>query len=354
MKSYYTKTKLTVYFLSLLVVTTLVSCGAAQSVSDSDDGIYAEDTEQPKRRVIVNNQKEYDDYNENYFTKELERLDDLNGTDIITDIENYSSEDYDFEDVVEDEEEPENQISTNREPWGYSNDSDVVVNVNTFGNGFGWGFYDPLWDPFWNNQWGFGWGNRWGWGWNRWGWNNWGWGYDPFCPPFWNNGFYAGGFYGNRFRYGFRGNRFNRFNRYGYNRGYGRGIYGRNAIASRNRRAYARNSSRVGSRRSNVYRRGNRTVRRSNGNVYRNRRGTTSTRNSRSSSRINRNSSSNRNYSSNRSSRSSRSRSYNNSSSRSSRSYSGSRSSSRRSYSSGRSSSSRSSGRSYSRSSRRR
>ena len=152
MKSHYTITKLALYFLSLIVVTTLVSCGAAQTVSGNDDGIYAEDEERPQRRIVQTNDREYDDYNENYFKKEVERLDDLNGTDILTDIENYSSDDYDFEDEIEDED--QGQISTNREPWGFDGDSDVVINVNTFGNNWGWG-YGPYWnvwgDPFWGN-----------------------------------------------------------------------------------------------------------------------------------------------------------------------------------------------------------
>ncbi len=87
MKLHYTKTKLPFYILSFLMAATFISCGSAQTVTGSDDGIYADEIEQPQRRVIVTDDRAYDEYQENYFTKEVERLGALNGTDIFTDIE---------------------------------------------------------------------------------------------------------------------------------------------------------------------------------------------------------------------------------------------------------------------------
>lgn len=349
---------------------TLVSCGSSQMVTGNDDGIYADDTEQPTRRVVEVNEEEFKEHEENYFKKEVDRLGALRGNDIFTEIEEYSSEDFDVEEEIVDEERPETRITyNNNQPWGFDSDADVVININTAPR---WGF-NGFYDPYWNNPWG--WNN---WRWNRWGWRN-RWGYNPYWHPYhWNNGFYVGvgigGFYDpfycppfySPYRYGYYapyryGNRY--YSRRGinpYRRGYG--------VAS-SRRAYSTNRRNTSSRRSsNVYRRSGvnstRSTRSTRGYTTGGHKPTRNTRSTRSSStRRNYNSTggykpsrntrassgktrSTRNYStggykpSNRSSK----RSYTPSrSSRSTRSYTPSRSS--RSYSSGRSSSSRSSSR---------
>lgn len=267
MKPHYTKTKLPLYFLSLLVVTTLVSCSTTQSVAGSDDGIYADESESPKRRIIVQDtNKDYKDYNENYFSKELERLEVLNGTDILTDIENYQSEDYEFEDEEIDEE-PDVQINYNSEnaPWGYDTDTDIVINVNTIPNNrLGWNFNTYWGDPFWDGPLGWnGWGWRWGYNpwWGpyhgvAWGWNNWGWNNGFYCPP-----------YGLGFRNGLSRNRW----------GYYNNRYNRRYINSRNGLAYNRNANRRAiSRRNATYRnnRSTRTYRTRRNNSIRNSNGT--------------------------------------------------------------------------------
>lgn len=338
MKPLYTKTFL--YFLSLLIVTTFVSCGTVQNVA-SDDGIYADDTEetsvieQPTRKVIVADTKRNEN---NYFTKELERLEDLKGTDIITDIENYKSKNYTIEgsEKVLDKEKSKTRITYNQNaPWGYnSSNADVVVNINTFGGGYGWNTYSPSWDPYWDN---WGWNNNW-----RWNYRYWhpyhndvfisvGIGYDPFyCPPYSRYGYYEPRYYNGYPRY---------YNGYYNNRYYDSYYSGRNVNHSyrSGRRTYS------SSRNNNVYRRDANSSRR-NSEVYRR------------SSRSSRYDSGSRNtYPSSRSSRSSRNNGYSTPSrssypsSRSSRDYTPQRSSrsssmNRNSYpSSRRSSSSRSS-----------
>ncbi len=263
MESHHIKTGFSLYFISLLVITSIVSCGTTQRASGNDDGIYADDLEMPQRKIIAIDKKEYDGYDENYFTKELERLDNLNNIDIITDIENYKSEDYDFEGTLDNNNrELETQISTNKEPWGYNSSSDVVVNVNTFGgySRFGWGIYDPFWDPYWERPWSFGWGNRWG-------------RYNSYWYPYpfshyRNSAFYAGtgGFYNPyyclsyyNYRYGYRNYRPYRYNyrkRY-YNRGYRKGTYkGNRSITTNSGKLYSGDKSKIISRRSsNIYRR---------------------------------------------------------------------------------------------------
>ena len=184
MKLHYTPTKLPYYILSLFMVVTFASCGTMQTVTSNDDGIYADDEpqEQPKRRIVVANEKEYNEYQENYFTKEVERLGLINGTDIFTDIENYASEDVEFdtEEELDEDYSESNGNYNNNEPWGYNDDnSDVVININTSPR---WGFY---------NDWNYGYGRSW------WRSRNYRWGYDPYWHPYnyghyYNNGFYVG------------------------------------------------------------------------------------------------------------------------------------------------------------------
>ncbi|WP_369047732.1 hypothetical protein [Tenacibaculum sp. UWU-22] len=54
MKLLSANTRLSIYTLSFLMVTTLVSCGTAQSVTN-EDGIYSNNIEQPTRKVVVAN-----------------------------------------------------------------------------------------------------------------------------------------------------------------------------------------------------------------------------------------------------------------------------------------------------------
>ncbi len=70
MKNY--KTNFIYSFLSLGVLLTLVSCGASQVAFD-DDGIYSKRTRTPQKREVVENKNNQ----ENYFTKELQRLKEL-------------------------------------------------------------------------------------------------------------------------------------------------------------------------------------------------------------------------------------------------------------------------------------
>ena len=323
MKPLYSKTNFSIYTMALLAIATLTSCGTMQTVNNND-GIYDDTQETPQPKVVIANQKEYKEYEENYFTNELKRLDQINGTDIITDIEDYNSGNYITEDNLTNDQETNNEYY---EPWG-SNNTDVIVNID---RGFGYGWNNWGWNNGWgwNRPWGFrggfgyGWNN---WGWNNWGWNNWGWDplWHPYHTPFywnrWNRGFYGGWAFNNPYRWGWFGynNRFGfRNNRYFRN--------GRNANVYRNNRL-AYSSGRYGNT-NRVYSRNSQTS---------NRRATTQ-----SSSRSSSANRSYRNGSSNSSSRSYNNRS-NSSQSRASRSrsYSSNRSSSR-GYSSGRSSSSR-------------
>ena len=200
MKLHYYNTKLPFYILSLFMITTIVSCGTMQTVASSDDGIYDDDNdkqEQPQRKVVYANEREAKEYNENYFTKEVERLDALNGTDIFTDIENYKSDDADFnteEDIIYEDDQASNINYNTNEPWGYNNNngSDVVININTSPR---WGYYNT-WD--WDTYYGYSYHRPW---WRSRYYGNY-WGYNSYWHPYnyghyYNAGFYAGlgGFY---------------------------------------------------------------------------------------------------------------------------------------------------------------
>ncbi|CAA0214784.1 hypothetical protein R5O20_06200 [Tenacibaculum maritimum] len=297
MKLHCQNSKLSLYFLSLFITSLLVACGTAQNVSNNnDDGIYDDTAFETRRKnANVTHQKPY---NDNYFTKELERLDQINGTDIITDIESYKSDDdnEDFEEITENDHAPKTRITYN-EPWGFDNDTDVVININT---GFGYSnYYSPFydlgyyrhynslfWDPYpssyyWNT--GF---------YGDFAFNN------PFyCPPYYNRAYYR---YHTPYRY--YGNRYYSSRR-GINRYYQRPYH----ITSR--RSYARNSRRgsaINSRRSSSYRR-NTSSRTRRGRSYHTRRNSGFYKNGTNNSRVNRRSQiNNRRSSSNRSVRGTR------------------------------------------------
>jgi hypothetical protein len=129
---------LTIFLLFIL----LSSCTVYQNVPDND-GIYTKEIK--RTRVIVENSKEYDEYENNYFTKELERLDGINGTDIFTDIETYSSVD---DNTNNSSETNEGYMINNA--WGYSDSDQIVINLDLRSTGFGWDNYLNFYNPYFN------------------------------------------------------------------------------------------------------------------------------------------------------------------------------------------------------------
>ena len=176
MKHFFNTKKLPLYVLSFLAASLIVSCGTVQTTANNNDGIYNDNTETPQRKVVNTNNANYDEYNDNYFTQELRRLDYINGTDIITDIEDYKSGNYENEYPLPEDQQPE-QIE-NYGSWGNNGNSDVVININSG----------------WNNGWNNG----------YYGWNN------PYAYGGYYGGFYGGGFWGANlwFGNGFYRNRF--------------------------------------------------------------------------------------------------------------------------------------------------
>lgn len=226
---------LTIFLLFIL----LSSCTVYQNVPDND-GIYTKEIK--RTRVIVENSKEYDEYENNYFTKELERLDGINGTDIFTDIETYSSVD---DNTNNSSETNEGYMIDNA--WGYSDSDQIVINLDLRSTGFGWdnylNFYNPYFNygtfsPLSNRAWRLRW--RYGIG-NYSFWPGYGYYHSPFFNPFFNNmsgyGFFNWrSYYGNGYtNNGFRNYNYGRRN-YSYNTSNTRNNINSRSINSSNRR----------------------------------------------------------------------------------------------------------------------
>jgi len=223
--------------LFLLVLTLITSCTVYQNVPDTD-GIYS--SERNRTRIIVDNTKEYQEHENQYFTRELERIDGINGTDILTNIETYSS----IEDTINNA--PESIYSYNmNNAWGNADSDQVVINLNLNNLGYGWNNYWNFYDPYysfgylnpWNRRaWRFGWRNRFG---DPSFWPGYGYFQLPHYNPYFN-GMYGYGYFNfrNYYGYGFMYNRYRNYN-------YGRRNYYNNALSSRNytnsRRIYNNN-----------------------------------------------------------------------------------------------------------------
>ena len=212
--------------LFLLAVVLISSCTVYQNVPDTD-GIYS--PEKNKTRIIVDNSKEYQENENKYFTRELERIGIINDTDILTNVETYSS----IEDTTNNTSESTNPYNVNS-VWGKSDSEQIVINLNLDNVGYGfnnyWNFYDPYntygyLNPWNRRSWRFGWRSRFG---------------DPsFLPgygyfqlPYFNpffNSFYGYGYFNSRnyYGYGYLGNRYRNYN-------YGRRNYSYTALSSRN------------------------------------------------------------------------------------------------------------------------
>lgn len=212
--------------LFLLVLTLITSCTVYQNVPDTD-GIYS--SESNRTRIIVENSKEYQEHENQYFTRELERIDGINGTDILTDIETYSS----IEDTINNA--PESIYSYNaNSAWGNSDSDQVVINLNLNNVGYGfnnyWNFFDPYYsfgylNPWNRRTWRFGWRGRFG---DPSFWPGYGYFQLPFFNPFFN-GIYGYGYFNSRNFYG-HGYMYNRYRNYNY----GRRNYSYNSLSSRN------------------------------------------------------------------------------------------------------------------------
>ncbi|MBL4606111.1 MAG: hypothetical protein JKY02_10750 [Flavobacteriaceae bacterium] len=244
MKLNYSKRTFSTYLLSLFVVVLTSSCTIYQNVPD-DDGIYS--SEKKKTRVIAENSNEHKEYEKNYFTKELEKFEDIDGSDVLTDIDNYSS----INDSI-------SEVTVNYTPqaWGYGDDQDIVININ-LNNGYNWG--GGYWN-YCNPYYGYGFYNSWYSQRNYWGWFYRGYRNRPYWGSYGHGGFSAYEYY--RFRansryyaysnsrYGRRGNTYS--NRYASRNT----ASNSNSIYSRSRRASTTNT-----RISSVYRRGSQTIR---------------------------------------------------------------------------------------------
>ena len=185
MKLRYKNINLTQLFFLLIANLVLVSCGTYQNTS-YNDGIYDDDevTVTKNKKVLIVDEKEYDEYEENYFLKKLDSLNNIGNNDVFTNVDDYNTVDT----IYIDEENIDENVSYNpNQPWGQGENNQAVVNVNLINSpywirdygyaNYGYGFYDT---------WGYrNWRNRGFYGWNQ----------NPFWHPYqnyyaWNVGFY--------------------------------------------------------------------------------------------------------------------------------------------------------------------
>lgn len=79
-----------------LVSVFLISCGSYQSVYN-DDGIYDDDTyvkkETKPKVVVIDNTRDLQNYEDNYFSRRLSELESIENDEIFTDVDNYTSKD---------------------------------------------------------------------------------------------------------------------------------------------------------------------------------------------------------------------------------------------------------------------
>ena len=176
------------------------SCVIYQNSPD-DDGIYSS-RKKEEPRVIIADSEEHKQYEENYFSKELEKLQELDSDDIFTDVDDYSS-------IVTISNSFENNIQYNNSgSWGYGGSNDVVVQLN-----LGPRFYNPYWfndflywDSFYWSPYYYTPGLYWGWRsprWRFWYHRPHAFGYAYWNRPYWrNNRYYRS--YPRNYRYGKR------------------------------------------------------------------------------------------------------------------------------------------------------
>jgi len=202
--------------LSLLVILvfSLYSCGTYQSVYSSDDGIYGNGIPEMDGITVVDEEE----FNKNYFTYELEKMQELNNEDIFTDIDDYYYDDGTY-DLAE-------GGSGYDSPWEYTNDITIQFNdrypyYDHYGYGgsyFGmhyrpfyswysnsWRYrYSPYWDYYDGYPYGYGYGYGYGYYGSNYGYYGYnGYGYSPNYYPYYNTRSYNR-FYDNNRRYGRR------------------------------------------------------------------------------------------------------------------------------------------------------
>ena len=165
-----------------ILMSTAMSCGSFQYAGSMNDDIYDDSTTEVVYNQEVNKENNTSenaskDSNNGYYTNQLKEMAASydNESDIITNVDDYSSGNYD------DNEESQNSYGG----WGQESEEVHVTIYHDFG-------YSPYWRPYyyrpWN--WSIGFGN-----WNYYyGYNYWGPGYYPFEP--WYYPYYYGGYYG--------------------------------------------------------------------------------------------------------------------------------------------------------------
>ena len=202
----YTKIKILLFGpLALL----LVSCGSYEYAGYENDGIYSPDNTGNEEAYTAADYEEHEDsYEEALYYKKLfgeksEQFGEVAQEGLIfTDVENYTSTGS-YDDAASLETDP--FYTGGHGAWGSQADR---ISVNIYNDGFYSPFYHPYHNPFYSGYYPY---RGYGYGWNDWGWNHgfgyggYGYGYGGYAhynPWRWNNVGWHGGLAYNSYRYG--------------------------------------------------------------------------------------------------------------------------------------------------------
>jgi len=95
MKLRYKNINLNQVLFLLIANLVLVSCGTYQNTS-YNDGIYDDDVAVTRnKKVLIVDEKESDKYEENYFLRKLDSLNNISNNDVFTNVDDYNTIDTD-------------------------------------------------------------------------------------------------------------------------------------------------------------------------------------------------------------------------------------------------------------------
>ena len=244
MKVFYaSKIKTSSLMILFIALVGLSSCGTYQSAyNEDDDGIYASSVNKnTTENTKTTNKKEY-------FTKSFEEYMNIQNDDLITDVDDYYSNEPIENDSI-------NRNYSEGSPWGYSNNTSVTIYA---GNGYHYPYYNNFYLGFYDDPYYFGsyYYNPWRWRgyyynpYYYYGYSPYYYGYSPYYYGY--SPYYYGSYYGAGYGYPY-------YSRNHYYRNYD--TYGRRtAYNSRRSITNRRNITSAGRRNSNVTSRNSRNT----------------------------------------------------------------------------------------------
>ena len=182
----------------------LYSCGTYQSAYN-DDGIYGSNNQKADEEIVIVEKSEFD---KNYFTRQLDEIQNIGEEDVFTDID-----DYYYEDTYETDE----LNNSNNQPWEYTDNITINIDAGYGSNGYYW--HNPFYYNYSYNYYPYYYNYYSPWrSYRPWYYN----GYygDYYAMNYGNYPYYGGYRYYNPFRYNRYNNGYYPYNNYANNYGY--------------------------------------------------------------------------------------------------------------------------------------